>query len=112
MTPARTLDKRARMPTTGRPCYRSAHRSSRPPQCAAEGGSVGKPTLDASARRQTPAPRPGTVELTTVNPQPPEDTMPATTQPRRIRPAAAPAYYLGRPASVWINATTSHPGAR
>ena len=37
--------------------------------------------------------------------------MPATTQPRRIRPASAPAYYLGRPASVWINATTSHPGA-
>jgi hypothetical protein len=27
-------------------------------------------------------------------------------QPRRNRPNAAPAYYLGRPASFWITLTT------
>ena len=27
-------------------------------------------------------------------------------QPSRIRPNSAPAYYLGRPASLWISATT------
>jgi len=37
--------------------------------------------------------------------------MPATRQPRRIPPASVPAYYLGRPASVWIAATTGHPAA-
>jgi len=41
--------------------------------------------------------------ITTVNH--PEDTMPVTSPPRRIRPATAPAYYLGRPASVWLSAT-------
>jgi len=46
------------------------------------------------------------VEIATVNPDHPEDTMPATSRPRRSRPASAPAYYLGRPASVWIAATT------
>jgi hypothetical protein len=29
-------------------------------------------------------------------------------RPRRIRPNSAPAYYLGRPASLWISATTGH----
>jgi hypothetical protein len=32
--------------------------------------------------------------------------MSVTSQPRRIRPNSAPAYYLGRPASLWISATT------
>lgn len=36
--------------------------------------------------------------------------MPVTSPPRRIRPATAPAYYLGRPASVWLSAT-GHTGA-
>jgi hypothetical protein len=27
-------------------------------------------------------------------------------QPNRIRPNSAPAYYLGRPASLWITVTT------
>jgi hypothetical protein len=31
--------------------------------------------------------------------------------PRRSRPNSAPAYYLARPASVWITATTRHAGA-
>src|SRR5262249_59138481 len=47
----------------------------------------------------------------TVNPDPPEDTMPVISRPRRIRPNSAPAYYLGRPASVWISVTTARPGA-
>jgi hypothetical protein len=33
--------------------------------------------------------------------------MPANVQARRSRPHGAPAYYLGRPASWWITATTS-----
>jgi hypothetical protein len=32
--------------------------------------------------------------------------MSVTSQPRRSRPTTAPAYYLGRPASVWISATS------
>jgi len=32
--------------------------------------------------------------------------MSANARPRRIRPNSAPAYYLGRPASVWLTATT------
>ena len=36
--------------------------------------------------------------------------MPVTSRPRRTVPARAPAYYLGRPASVWISAATSHAG--
>jgi len=32
--------------------------------------------------------------------------MPVDARPRRTRPNSAPAYYLGRPASVWITATT------
>jgi hypothetical protein len=36
--------------------------------------------------------------------------MPATSRPSRTRPHNAPAYYLGRPASVWISATTGHTG--
>ena len=35
--------------------------------------------------------------------------MPVARRPRRTIPANAPAYYLGRPASVWINVTTGHP---
>jgi hypothetical protein len=31
-----------------------------------------------------------------------EDTMPVSIRHRRTRPASAPAYYLGRPASFWI----------
>lgn len=31
-----------------------------------------------------------------------------TTRPRPDRPNTAPAYYLARPASVWITATTRH----
>jgi hypothetical protein len=37
--------------------------------------------------------------------------MAANTRPRPIRPNGAPAYYLGRPASVWIAITTRRPGA-
>ena len=37
--------------------------------------------------------------------------MPVTSRPRRIRPNSAPAYYLGRPANLWISVTTRHPGA-
>jgi len=33
--------------------------------------------------------------------------MSVTSRPRRTRPNNAPAYYLGRPASLWIS-TTSH----
>jgi hypothetical protein len=33
--------------------------------------------------------------------------MSVTSLPRPSRPTTAPAYYLGRPASVWIAATTS-----
>ena len=32
--------------------------------------------------------------------------MPVNSRPRLIRPNSAPAYYLGRPASFWISATT------
>jgi hypothetical protein len=49
--------------------------------------------------------------IAAVNAHHPEDTMPVTSRPRRIRPNSAPAYYLGRPASVWISATTGHTGA-
>ena len=31
-----------------------------------------------------------------------------TSRPRPGRPNTAPAYYLARPASVWITATTRH----
>lgn len=34
--------------------------------------------------------------------------MPANSRPRRIRPSNAPAYYLGRPASLWISVATGH----
>ena len=37
--------------------------------------------------------------------------MSANARPRRIRPNSAPAYYLGRPASVWLTATTRRQGA-
>jgi hypothetical protein len=40
--------------------------------------------------------------------------MSTNAQPSRIRPNSAPAYYLGRPASVWITITTgcrTAPGA-
>jgi hypothetical protein len=37
--------------------------------------------------------------------------MPVNAQPRPTRPNGAPAYYLGRPASVWITATTCRKGA-
>jgi hypothetical protein len=36
--------------------------------------------------------------------------MPVNSRPRRIRPNSAPAYYLGRPASLWISVTTGHTG--
>jgi len=32
--------------------------------------------------------------------------MAANADPRRTRPNGAPAYYLGRPASVWMTITT------
>jgi hypothetical protein len=38
--------------------------------------------------------------------------MPATARHRRTRPTTAPAYYLGRPASVWIKAQTRRTCAR
>lgn len=41
--------------------------------------------------------------------------MPADIRPRPTRPASAPAYYLGRPASFWITLSTGRrraPGAR
>jgi len=38
--------------------------------------------------------------------------MPANARPCHThRPNGAPAYYLGRPASVWLTATTRRPGA-
>jgi len=40
-----------------------------------------------------------------------ENTMSANTRPRRTRPNGAPAYYLGRPASVWLTITTRRPEA-
>jgi hypothetical protein len=36
--------------------------------------------------------------------------MSVNSRTRRIRPNAAPAYYLGRPASLWISVTTTHTG--
>jgi hypothetical protein len=36
--------------------------------------------------------------------------MPVNTQPRRTRPNSAPAYYLGRPASLWITLATRRKG--
>jgi len=36
--------------------------------------------------------------------------MPVDSRPRRIRPDSAPAYYLGRPASLWISAITGPAG--
>lgn len=36
--------------------------------------------------------------------------MSVTSRPRRIRPNSAPAYYLGRPASLWISVTTGPAG--
>ena len=38
--------------------------------------------------------------------------MPVNAQPRRTRPNSAPAYYLGRPASVWITATARPAASR
>ena len=46
--------------------------------------------------------------ITTVNLAHPEDTMSATSQPRRTRPNTAPAYYLGRPATWWLTALHQH----
>jgi hypothetical protein len=37
--------------------------------------------------------------------------MSANAEPRRTRPNGAPAYYLGRPASVWLTITTGRPEA-
>lgn len=37
--------------------------------------------------------------------------MPASAQPRRTRPNSAPAYYLARPASFWVTATTRRAAA-
>jgi hypothetical protein len=37
--------------------------------------------------------------------------MSANAYPRPTRPNSAPAYYLGRPASVWLTVTTPRPGA-
>ena len=37
--------------------------------------------------------------------------MPATTRSPRSRPHGAPAYYLARPASVWITARHTRPPA-
>jgi len=36
--------------------------------------------------------------------------MPVNAPPRRTRPNGAPAYYLGRPASLWITAATHRSG--
>ena len=33
--------------------------------------------------------------------------MPATARPQQTRPTTAPAYYLGRPASLWLAAATT-----
>jgi len=41
-----------------------------------------------------------------------ESTMSANPDSRRTRPDSAPAYYLGRPASVWLTVTTRRPGRR
>jgi hypothetical protein len=49
--------------------------------------------------------------IATVNPNHLEGTMSVNSRPRRIRPNSAPAYYLGRPASLWISATAVHAGA-
>jgi hypothetical protein len=38
--------------------------------------------------------------------------MSVNAQPRRTRPSSAPAYYLGRPASVWITATARPAASR
>jgi hypothetical protein len=38
-------------------------------------------------------------------------TMPATTRSSQSRPHSAPAYYLARPASVWITALHCRPSA-
>ncbi len=32
--------------------------------------------------------------------------MSVNSRPRRIRPNTTPAYYLGRPASLWLSVTT------
>jgi hypothetical protein len=42
---------------------------------------------------------------------PTSQTETKTTRPRPGRPNTAPAYYLARPASVWITATTRPAGA-
>jgi hypothetical protein len=42
---------------------------------------------------------------------PTSQTKTTTTRPRPGRPNTAPAYYLARPASAWITATTRHAGA-
>ena len=34
--------------------------------------------------------------------------MPVNSRPRRIRSNSAPAYYLGRPDSLWITITTGN----
>jgi len=36
--------------------------------------------------------------------------MSADARPRHTRPNGAPAYYLGRPASIWIATATRPPG--
>jgi hypothetical protein len=38
--------------------------------------------------------------------------MPVNAQPRRTRPNSAPAYYLGRPADVWITAAARRAASR
>jgi hypothetical protein len=48
--------------------------------------------------------------VATVNANHPEDTMSVNSRTRRIRPNSAPAYYLGRPASLWISVTTGNSG--
>jgi hypothetical protein len=42
---------------------------------------------------------------------PSSQTETKTTQPRPGRPNTAPAYYLARPASIWVIATTRHAAA-
>jgi len=46
--------------------------------------------------------------MATVNPDHLGDTMPVTSRPRRTRPISALAYYLARPARLWISFTTGH----
>jgi len=92
----------------------SRHRPCQPGDCDPRRGTAPLTTTARPARRARPGgePAPARRPAGRARPSHPEDTMPVNARPRRTRPSGAPAYYLGRPASVWITATARPAASR